>query len=87
MAGLEGHDRAGRDGQLLPGMRVPARTRFFAPDIELAEAADLDILAAFKRSLDQIERLLDQPGAFLLAASEFLVNSFRLFPLLSSALL
>ena len=50
VAGVEGHDVAGLDRDRLAGARVAARARRLAPDVEVAEARQLDVVAVDQAS-------------------------------------
>ena len=59
-----------------PGLRIAALARVLLAHHEVAEARDLDLLAARERLLDHLEDLLDQLGGLLLREADLLVDVF-----------
>src|SRR5262245_35130202 len=69
LARLEGEHAAGADGDLLARLRIAANARVLVAHDEVAEAGNLDFLAALQRFLDGIEHRLDDLGGLLLRKS------------------
>src|SRR5262245_15981667 len=63
---LEGEDTAGADRDLLARLRVATDARVLVAHDEIAEAGNLDFLAALQRFFDGIEHRLDDFGGLLL---------------------
>src|SRR5690606_10942639 len=55
LAGLEGEHAAGRDGDLLAGLRIATDAGLLVPDDEVTEARYLNLFAALERFLDAVE--------------------------------
>ncbi len=73
LAGLEGEDTAGADGDLLARLRIAPDPRVLVAHDEVAEAGDLDLLALLQRLLDRVEDGLDDFGRFLLREAAYLL--------------
>src|SRR3990172_13209117 len=74
-ARLETQHAAPADGNRLPGLRVASSARLLFVDDEIAEARNLDLLAALEVLLDDLEdRVNDFAGLFLREA-DLLVNA------------
>src|SRR5687768_12940965 len=59
LAGMEGDDPAGADGDFLAGLGVAARALRLVAQLEVTEARELDALAALERAPDLLEKRLD----------------------------
>src|SRR5439155_1187923 len=62
LAGLEGEHLARGDLDAVAGLRVATAPRGLAPDAEVAEADDLDVLALLEAAKDDVEDRLDHRG-------------------------
>ena len=70
VAGVEGDDIARLDRDRLAGARVAPRTRRLAPDVDVAEARQLDVVAAHEGLVHQLEEGLDHVLRFALVQPE-----------------
>src|SRR5918992_1868431 len=59
LAGMKGDDPAGAYWYFLAGLGVAARALRFVAELEVAEARELDALAALQRPADLLEKRLD----------------------------
>src|SRR5262249_7010301 len=77
LAGLEGQDAAGGGEDRYRALRIAGPAIPLVAHDEVAEAGDLDLLAALERLLDDVEHGLDDLGGFLLGeAANLLVDRF-----------
>src|SRR6188508_2395622 len=75
LARLEGQNAAGGNRNFFPRLRIPADPRLLLADHEVAEAGDLDLLAALEGFLDAAEDGLDDLRRLLLGEpADLLVN-------------
>src|SRR6266404_1280950 len=73
LAGLEREHTAGADRDLFAGLRIATDASVLVAHHEVAEAGDLDLLAALQRFLDGVEHGLDDFGRFLLREPAYLL--------------
>src|SRR3546814_4088955 len=57
LAGTEGHHGPGRDRDFLAGLRVAAGPLVLAPQVEIAEARQLDLAAALQRLAQGVKEI------------------------------
>src|SRR5678815_3430967 len=72
LAGVERDDAARADGNLLAGLGVAPRALRLVAQLEVAEAGELDALAALQRAADLLEERLDHVLRFALVEPDLL---------------
>src|SRR5712692_10452384 len=77
LARLEGEHAAARDDDLLAGLRVATLARALLVHDEVAEAGDLDLLAALEAALHHLEDRLHHFRRLLLREADLLVDAFH----------
>src|SRR5438132_3256396 len=77
LARLEGEHAAARDDDLFAGLRVATLARALLVHDEVAEAGDLDLLAALEAALHQLEDRLHHLRRLLLRETDLLVDAFH----------
>src|SRR5690606_24326553 len=69
---VEGHHAPGGDRNLLAGLRIAAGPLRLLPQLEVAEAGQLDAVAGLERDADLLEKALDHVLGFPLVEPELL---------------
>src|SRR5690348_5713718 len=72
LAGVERHDAARGDRDLLSGLRIATRPLRLLAQLEIAEARQLDAAAFLERRADLLEEALDHVLRFALVEAELL---------------
>src|SRR5690554_4626935 len=78
---MEGDDAAGGDGDLLAGFGVASGTLWLVAQLEIAEAGQLDRLAALERLTDYLEEALDHVLGLALVETYTFKEQFGQFSL------
>jgi len=73
---MEGHDATRRDGNFFPGLGVAARTLRLVAQLEVAEAGQLDRLAALERVADFIKESFHHVFGLALVQAHLLEQQF-----------
>src|SRR5258706_6430501 len=81
LAGVEGDDAARADRNLLAGLRIAARPLRLVAQLEIAEARELDALAAFKRPANFFEERLHHVLGLALVQPDLLKQQIGQFGL------
>src|SRR5688572_26823711 len=73
----EGHDPAGCDRDLFAGLGVAARALVLRPQVEVAEAGELDLGPGLERLADLLEEQVDEFLGLTLVETQLLEQGFR----------
>src|SRR5690606_21204271 len=77
----ERHHRPGSDRDFLAGLRIPARALVLAPQVEVAEARQLDLAALLQRLAQHVEERIDEFLRLALVQPDVFIQPFGHFRL------
>src|SRR5687767_12988688 len=84
LAGVESHDTAGADGDLLAGLWVASRALWLVAQLEVTEAGELDALPPLQRPADLFEEGFDHVLGLALVQPDLLEQQVGEFGLRQS---
>src|SRR5690606_15693739 len=77
LSGAEGDHGTGGDRDLLPGLGIAARALVLAPQVEVAEARQLDLAALLQRAAQGVEERVDELLRLALVQADLVEQTLR----------